>query len=158
MFAFLACMTLSAWCQGEYTTLVVEMNDGSSVNYILSQRPKIRMEDKTICITTGDNAMEVTYLDSQVKVFHFQPFDPVQIEDIELPENLLRVTYIDGQRVIINGTKASDHIGLYSLNGQQIAGNIITSDGETSVHIGSLPKGVYIIRVSDKQSFKILKR
>ena len=154
----MACMTFSAWCQGEYTTLVVEMNDGSSVNYILSPKPQISMGEETICITTGDNGMEVTYPDAQVKRFSFRAFDPVKIEETELPENVLRVKYVNGQSVVISGTAATDRIALYTLNGQQMQGGISVADGETTIDIASLPKGVYIINVSNKQSFKILKR
>lgn len=158
MFAFLACMTLSAWCQGEYTTLVVEMNDGSSVNYILSQKPQISMGDQIVRITTGDNGMEVTYPDTQLKRFSFRAFDPVKIEETELPEKVLKVKYVDGQSVVISGTEATDRIALYTLNGQQMQGGISVANGETTIDIASLPKGVYIINVSNNQSFKILKR
>ncbi len=158
MFAFLACTTLSAWCQGEYTTLVVEMNDGSSVNYILSQKPQISMGDQIVRITTGDNGMEVTYPDAQVKRFSFSAFDPVKIEETELSPKVLKVRYMDGQCVVISGTEATDHIALYTLNGQQISNGISIADGQTTIDIASLPKGVYIINVSNKQSFKILKR
>ena len=158
MFASLACMTLSAWCQGEYTTLVVEMNDGSSVNYILSQKPQISMGDQIVRITTGDNGMEVTYPDTQLKRFSFRAFDPVKIEETELPEKVLKVKYVDGQSVVISGTEATDRIALYTLNGQQMQGGISVANGETTIDIASLPKGVYIINVSNNQSFKILKR
>ena len=158
MFAFLACTALSAWCQGEYTTLVVEMNDGSSVNYILSQKPQISMGDQIVRIITGDNGMEVTYPDAQVKRFNFRAFDPVKIEETVLPEKVLKVKYVDGQSVVISGTEATDRIALYTLNGQQMQGGISVANGETTIDIASLPKGVYIINVSNKQSFKILKR
>lgn len=158
MFAFLACTTLSAWCQGEYTTLVVEMNDGLSVNYILSQKPQISMGDQIVRITTGDNGMEVTYPDAHVKCFTFRAFDPVKIEETELSEKVLKVKYVDGQSVVISGTETVDCITFYALNGQQMQSGISTADGETTIDITSLPKGVYIINVSNKQSFKILKR
>ena len=158
LFVVSAFVTLAAWCHGEYSTLVVEMNDGSRVDYVLNQKPEISVSSEKVCITTGDNQLQVTYPEAQVMRFSFKPYDPEHIEEAELPENLLKVKYVDGQHVVISGTGATDRISLYNLNGQLLPGNIATADGETSVHIGALPQGIYLISVSDKQTFKILKQ
>ena len=159
LFVFSAFVTLSAWCQKEYSTLVVELNDGSRVDYVLSQKPTISMVNNAVCITTGDNGMEVTYPSIEVKRLNLEVYDPAKdIEEIPFPENMLKVKYVDGQRVVISGTLPSDCISIYNLNGQKLPDHVETVEGETSVNIASLPQGIYMIRVSDKQTFKILKQ
>ena len=83
LFVFSAFVTLSAWCQKEYSTLVVELNDGSRVDYVLSQKPTISMVNNAVCITTGDNGMEVTYPSIEVKRLNLEVYDPAK--DIETP-------------------------------------------------------------------------
>jgi len=153
--------TFTAWSQEEYTTLVVEMNDGTSVNYMLSQKPKISLKQNDVVIDfnmNNDYGLSATYGQSDVKTFYFKEFDPVSIKDNELLQNDLRVTHLDGQTVRISGTEKNDHVAIYTLDGRIMQSNITFADNETVINIAALEKGIYIIKVSDKQTFKVLKR
>ena len=150
--------TLVARSQGEYTTLVVELNNGSSVNYILKQKPTIKMGKTDVIVTTGDNNLSATYNHADVKQFYFKEFDRTAIEENITPQKVLKITYVDGENVRISGTEANDRISLYTIDGQMMQNHISANDEETIVHIGSLEKGIYIIQLSNKQSFKVVKR
>lgn len=146
--------------QGEFSTLVVEKVDGSSVDFVLSEHPSVSMTgDKVSVSTNGSNGVE--YEVEEVKKFYFKLYDPAESVEEKLVEGKkesLRVKSVDGQTVTITGTSVTDHLMLYTSDGRQVQRGISASEGETCIRIGSLEKGLYLIKVNDKQTFKILKR
>ena len=111
-----------------------------------------------VIVTTGDNNLSATYNHADVKQFYFKEFDRTAIEENITPQKVLKITYVDGENVRISGTDANDRINLYTIDGRMIQNRISANAEETIVHIGSLEKGIYIIQVSNKQSFKVVKR
>ena len=165
----------SSWALEE-TILVVELKDGTNLNYWMSQSPTLGLNgDKLEIIVyevtypdpenpTPDSGMinpepsTLTYQVEQVKNFHFEKSVFNAIETPSAEEPAISIKQMDGQMVTISGTVVSDRIRLYTIDGRMVQTYIASDNGETSISISALEKGIYIIQVNENVSFKILKQ
>lgn len=154
-------VTVASWGTQDRSVLVIELKNGSSFAYHLSQTPKIILEEDKVQIKAYDldeaTLQGYSYEVENVKKFYFKPYVPNAIEEVLPEEKRIRITHLDANQVIINGTEASDHVTLYSLDGRRVEEGISYTEGKTQVNLQALEKGIYLIRVNKHVSFKICK-
>lgn len=178
LFVLSAFTAIATWAAGEHSTLVVELKDGSTLNYMLTQDPRVTLKHDTLVISVHEvsypdpanptpesgamspDATILTYLVGSVKNFRFKMYDPsTGIKGVkEDDKSIVWIKQMDGQTLTISGTEADDRINIYTVDGRMVQGALSSDEGETILSIGSLEKGIYIIQVSNKISFKILKQ
>ena len=132
--------------------LRVELKDGTKNEYILEERPQIKFAGEKAVFYCNDVVTE--YFKDNIERFAFI-CDETGIS--ELNEGDTRISYI-GDKVLLEGVSESNNISVYSLDGkkQQIA---ISKVGQIiEMSLLNLSKGSYIISLSNKQSFKVLKK
>lgn len=165
----------SSWAFVE-TVLVVELKDGTILNYSMFQSPYLilngdKLEIHAIEVVYPDpenptpesgmltpNDVNLIYQVDQVKNFHFEEYILDAIQETVAEQPSIWIKQKDNQTVTLSGTVASDHIHLYSIDGRMVQTYVASDNGETSISISDLEKGIYIIQVNKKVSFKILKQ
>ena len=132
--------------------LRVELKDGTKNEYILEERPQIKFAGEKAVFYCNDVVTE--YFKDNIERFAFI-CDETGISELNAGDT--RISYI-GDKVLIEGVSESNNISVYSLDGkkQQIA---ISKVGQiVEMSLLNLSKGSYIISLSNKQSFKVLKK
>jgi len=132
--------------------LRVELKDGTKNEYILEERPQIKFAGEKAVFYCNDVVTE--YFKDNIERFAFI-CDETGISELNAGDT--RISYI-GDKVLIEGVSESNNISVYSLDGkkQQIA---ISKVGQIiEMSLLNLSKGSYIISLSNKQSFKVLKK
>lgn len=167
----------SLWATEELTTLVVELKGGTNLHCILNvQYPRVTLNGDGLGITfheitypdpanpdpevgaVSPETSTITYQVEQVEKFHFGKMSFNAIETPVAEKSAIRIKQMDGQTVTISGTEATDRISLYTTDGRMVQSAVSEENGETSISIGSLEKGIYILQINEKVSFKILKQ
>lgn len=64
---------------------------------------------------------------------------------------------VDQNQIKASGLQAGERVSLYALNGTLQQTTIASSNGTTSLSLGALPKGVYIVRTQGGISYKFMK-
>lgn len=169
--------TASVWAAGEFSTLVVELKGGTSLHYMLIQFPQLTLKGEELTIRVHEvtypdpanpdpeqgavnpEATSTTYQVEQVEKFYFKMYDPNAIEEPLVEQKpTVWIKQMDGQSVTISGTEASDRIRIFTTDGRMVQSAVSSDEGETTLAIGTLGKGIYIIQVNEKVSFKIMKQ
>ena len=147
--------SLALHAQDEYSTLVVEMTEGTKLEISLEKKPEVKMTDKELVITCDEEITGYTY--GQVSKFYF--VTPAREVDVTMPlaENVIRIEYV-GHTATIYGVDDASSISLHTLDGKRIDTATHSNDTAITVSLSSLAPGIYILNIDGKQSFKLLKR
>ena len=134
--------------------LVVRLQNVSEQIYELYKKPEITFNNHILRISfEGRNTdLEV----SSVSWFTFEVKN--DIEEIAVNKDNLKIVYLSEDKIMIEGVGENAHIGLFSINGINYSNCVSIEDGNALVSLASLPKGTYIIKASNNQSFKIYKK
>ncbi len=141
-------------CRAETEALVVALKDYSKVEFCLSESPRVKFDTDKIIVSSKTLSGE--YPISTVRSVYFAKIDATSIKQIE--KNTLRIIY-DGHSVYtIKGLDRDDEVRVYDMSGRQIV--MVSSKNKEAVVVSlqDNSKGVYIINVGGKHSFKVVKR
>ena len=159
----LCSMSMATWAQDMTYVLVVELKDGNATKFSLLNQPTISAEGNEIRITTDDSFKEngdISYFAcpiNNIKKYYFIEEDATAINDANTDKQEVKVTYIDGQNVVISGLANTDKPALYSIDGRKVE-DFASEGGQANISLAKLPAGVYVVNINSKQSFKIMKR
>lgn len=136
-------------------SMIVELNDGNKDAYHLIERPVIcNTGDFKMRIVTP--ALSVDYDLSNVKKYYFEDVAS-SIGHLESDATTIQVRYLNADCIEIRGV-GINRIGVFGINGIQYA-NCIESVGDgILVDLHSLENGLYLIKITNRQTIKILKR
>ena len=130
------------------TTLVIELNDGTTQNYLSDDMPKVSFEEEYICVKS--DLIETRFEINNVARFYFE----INTDDIDKVNEQEFSFYYDGNNVIVNGKACT--ICIYDINGT-LYYNGQTKDGYNSIDISNYNPGLYIVKANN-QSIKIIKK
>ena len=135
-------------------TLVVLTKDGGKTEFVLSEKPKVLFEGKSLRITSSK--ADVTYTLSDILRFTYINTDPTGINQLAETEDPTEVSYQDGT-LVLSQLKEGTVVGVYSLDGKKVQQLRASHKGTYRLSLSSLPKGVYIVK-ADTITYKIMKR
>ena len=135
-------------------TLVVLTKDGGKTEFVLSERPKVLFEGKSLRITSSK--VDVTYGLSDILRFTYTNTDPTGITELAEADDQTGVNYQNGT-LVLSQLKEDSFVGIYSLDGKLIQQLIAGHKGTYRLNLLSLPMGVYIVK-ADTITYKIIKR
>ena len=135
-------------------TLVVLTKDGGKTEFVLSEKPKVLFEGKSLRITSSK--ADVTYALSDILRFTYENTDPTGINQLAETEDPTEVNYQDGT-LVLSQLKEGTVVGVYSLDGKKVQQLRASHKGTYRLSLLSLPKGVYIVK-ADTITYKIMKR
>ncbi len=148
-------MTLAAWSQVPTHVLIVELTDGTSAKYALTDKPVISHKGNDVQITS--NLLSATYSIDAVKKYRFEVGEVTGIEAAEAME-MFAVEYTDGETVRISGAGKNPRVSVFSMDARKVSAEVSDNEGQIAVSLTNLPSGVYIVNVNGKQSFKVVRK
>ena len=132
------------------TTLVVELHDGNTANFLLADKPKITFTAQLMSIVS--DAFSMVFDRSDVKMYRFVNEDvttsvkPAVKADAKVSDNTF----------LLSGVDAGTAIVIYNANGMVVK-RATSVDGGCSISLDGLAAGTYIVTFNNT-TFKFLKK
>lgn len=143
------CLTLGIYADSN--CLVVEMKDGSSVSFILSEKPVLAFQDRNLVINRDS---ETSYSFENIKNYHFAKCEMTATK-LSAYETL-QVVWVDDQTLEVQNANPSSLITLTVINGTVVSKSKADETGKSSVKVPN-NEGIYVLSVGN-QSFKIIRK
>lgn len=125
--------------------LGVMMKDGTSVYFLLAEKPLITFQNDEVKIVSEND--EATMKRALVDRFEFVAEVPTGIEDVEgLDEKVASENLeLTGDAVHISGLLPGCRVQLLSVNGQVLMSEVAGENGCVTLLLEALPSGVYLV-------------
>lgn len=125
--------------------LSVLMKDGTSVYFLLAEKPLITFQNDEVKIVSDKD--EATMKRTLVERFEFVSEIPTGIEDVEdLEEKVACENFeLAGDAVYISGLTPGCKVLLLSVNGQVLASEVAGENGCVTLQLEALPSGIYLV-------------
>ena len=135
--------------------LVVQLADGSTTVYALSQQPVVAFEGDNLVITAGE--AEATFARAEVEQFFFRPVGTGigKVSSGGL-ERLVRFAAPD--LIALSGISEDDTLRVVTVDGRMAAANIGRTAGTANISLAGLPTGIYIVQINQTNAIKIFKK
>ena len=130
--------------------LVVALHDGETLSYVLSEKPVITFNGNKMLIESSKMMSSEIDL-SEVKSFHFEI--PNAIADVS--ENEVSFVRLGTNVQIYGLTEAEKSIQISDMGGRATTAGVSIEGTTANVNLASLPKGIYMIKIGNKQSIKV---
>lgn len=150
LFAFSATM----FANGK-DVLSVLMKDGTSLYFLLAEKPYITFQNDEVKIVSDIN--EALVKRTLVERFEFVNEIPTKIEDVEELDEQLRAGFrLEGDAVYITGLESGCKVMLYSMDGRVVNTSVAADDGCVTLSLKTLASGIYIVKYNEI-TFKFIK-
>lgn len=146
LIAWVAYVTVNA---DNVTTLVLELNDGTSNSFIFSEMPIITMPEDNVKVISNSFSIEV--IRNDVKRFYFT--DKETAINSPEAENSIMVNCMDKNNIYISGLKNGQNVNIYTIGGILAGTSKASLNGDAIVTLNGRQNDVYIIKCGNK-SFK----
>ncbi|MCH4156008.1 MAG: T9SS type A sorting domain-containing protein [Muribaculaceae bacterium] len=123
----------------EFTTLVIQMKDGSSTKVQMLQQPKITFSGDTLIIKTMGTKLEIPR--SKVKRFNYideSGVDGVKTSAAKFSQH--------GDRLIFTGLPTGSLIAVYGIDGRLM--REAEAAGSYEISLSELAAGIYVVSVN----------
>ena len=137
--------------------LKITMKNGDIYGYLLQDRPVITFNTDSLYLTTDNFTMALPFSYNEIDKIEFEDNAITGVDQPTVNHHELKITYLDGEHVIISGVDEKSQWRVFGIDGKQVqvpadrVGQVLTFS------LTPLISGVYIIRV-DNYSFKIRKK
>lgn len=148
----LVMMLLPVVAMADETVLIVELNSGETVQYLLLDKPTLTMDGTRINISTVN--VQTGFEREEVKRFYFTT-EPTDVK--EVANKTLVCHQIDNNQLEIIGLSQDDHVDVFNMAGNPI-GNITRTKDRVVVNLSAHQKGVYLIQIGNSQTIKFIKK
>ena len=145
----------------EHSTLFVHLKDGSIVQFTLPvQKPVVSFTRGMMKVAFQENGDEdyVSFERDQVENLTIGTTDATAIEDVKSDEcQRISFNLTSAGVVRVGGLQPSDRLQVFSIDGKSVSAVMSRNDGEATVDLTQQPRGIYIVSVNQRFSFKLMK-
>ena len=138
--------------EGWRKTIIVTTLDGTTMEYLIDEDTKIKVEKPYLVIET-DNVVLNYELENMKNLRYGKKFISDGIEDV-IVENGQPFQYKD-ETLFFKDLPENSQVGIFTLDGKTVVNH--QCSGEASLSLNSLPSGMYIVKINN-ESYKILKK
>lgn len=135
--------------------LVVQLADGSTTVYALSQQPVVAFEGDNLVITAGD--ANATFARAEVEQFFFRPVG-TGISKVSSGGLERRVRFAAPNLIAVSGIAEDDALRVVTVEGRTAAATIDRAADIANISLAGLPTGVYILKINQTDTIKIFKK
>ena len=136
--------------------LRVGLMDGSEVLFSLEEKPEVTFDDETVYIQS--TASSATYQIDRVAEMTFVEDEPIVSKKEEMPDVSAKILFrILGDDLKVIGNNLNPEVSVYGADGRSVDVPVDYSKSEINIRLGSLPRGIYIIK-TNQQSFKFIRK
>ena len=150
----------------EQSALFVHLKDGSKVQFVLPvQEPVVTCQNGTMSVDYLEEESENSHQTVTVQ-FQRDEVESLTVETVEtvainaLPSDGTQRIRFDLTRagvVRISGLEKTDRLQVYSLDGKSIDAAVTQHDGGATVDLSQQRRGVYMVSVNQRFTFKLTK-
>jgi hypothetical protein len=147
---FFCAATFSAMAQNETppTLLRVWMNDGSSVIFVLDDKPAIAVNGLVLSISTsGSQATKNELPVSEVHKFTLTDANVYNVIDKTGMKSNGSIKN-NGYEIILQDCKPCSPVNIYSTDGRNVGSYSTDNSGYLTIDLSNLSRGIYIIKTS----------
>lgn len=138
--------------------LVIDFTDGTHTSFQLADRPELTfgypyaVHSLIVTAPDGQSIFELADVDS----FHFED-NPMRIVTPS-DDGDFDIVWQDDNIVVVPRKSGSCPIRLYSVDGADYSNLVVAEAGRMVVLLASLPKGIYLVNISNRRTIKIQRR
>ena len=145
----------------EHGTLFVHLKDGTIVQFTLPvQKPVISFTRGMMKVAFQENGEEdyVSFERDQVENLTVGTTDVTAIEDVK-SDKCQRISFnlTSAGVARVSGLQPSDRLQVFGFDGKSVSAVMSRNDGEAIVDLTQQPRGIYIVSVNQRFSFKLMK-
>ncbi|MBR2114643.1 MAG: T9SS type A sorting domain-containing protein [Prevotella sp.] len=145
----------------ERSTLFVHLKDGTIVQFTLPvQKPVFSFMRGMMKVAFQENGDEdyVSFERDQVENLTIGTTDATAIEDVKSDEcQRISFNLTSAGVVRISGLQLSDRLQVFSIDGRSVSAVVSRNEGEATIDLTQQLRGVYIVSVNQRFSFKLMK-
>ena len=147
-------LSASVYAQ-EKKVLGIYMTDGTMVCFLLNEKPVLTFVDDAVkVVSTSEEALIKRSL---VDHFEFLAEVPTDINDVKENSGVGENVELDGDAIRVSGLPQGCKVQVYSVNGQAQITAVAGEDGNVTLQLGSLSKGIYLVNYN-KTTIKFIKQ
>ena len=126
--------------------------EGEEMYFLLSEKPVVTMNENDIVLTT--EAQEITFPKGDDLTFEFGDYESLKVDEVLKNEVIFEIS-----KDIIKGYNLmpGSQVSVFDLSGKKIGTEKANSNGEISVRMERLPKGIYVVNYKST-TFKFQKK
>ncbi|MBQ6693431.1 MAG: T9SS type A sorting domain-containing protein [Bacteroidaceae bacterium] len=133
-------------------TLVIHLTDGTSVSFLLAERPRVTFAGDSLRIVSS--VAEAALLRSEVRRFEFVADAASSVVDVPTASG---ECVISKNLLSVSGLNAGATVRLYSLDGRLVCTVCASAEGIATLSTDGLSAGVYVINFNST-TLKFLKK
>ena len=134
----------------EYTTLIVDMRDGSSAMVQLIEKPTITFDGEMMKIVSSKTTLEFSR--SDVKKYRFSCHEVSSVEELSLSPQAT----IEDNTIVVSGIADGTAVTVYTASGTVVC-SAVADGGSCILSLDSLPSALYIVTYNNT-TIKFFKR
>ena len=148
-------------CAEEHGTLFVHLKDGTMMQFTLPvQKPVVSFTRGMMKVAFQENGNEdyVSFDRDQIENLTVGTTDVTAIEDVKSDECQRICFDLTSAGVVrVSGLLPSDRLQVFGLDGKSVSTVVSRNDGEATVDLTQQPRGIYIVSVNQRFTFKLMK-
>ena len=138
---------------GEGKTLVIELANGKTEVYNLSEKPVLSMSGTKLKVETI--MVETSYARTNITKFYFVDA-ATSIHDSK--KTTFEFSQTADDEFTFSNVSEDLVVTVYDISGRQFGNSVMRIGGNVVVSLNSCPKGIYIIKVGNKQNIKVIRK
>lgn len=150
LIVLLLLVAFKASAAADNTSLVVELRDGSTANFLLADKPKITFTERLMSIVSETFSMDFNRGD--VKMYRFVCDDVSTSVETPMESN----AKVENNTLLLSGVNDGTAVVIYNANGMVVK-QAAAVDGNCTISLDGLATGTYIVTFKNT-TFKFLKR
>lgn len=148
--------SLSAHAQEMVTVLTVNLQDGTTERYKLTESPTVKMENHKIVVASASLQGEYDFENVSHFSFDKQPEEIGGVDDVAGDDAAFEFTYVDNATVTV-AAPTLQWVAVYTMSGMEVT-TVMAEDNRVTIDVSGLTPGVYIVAPSCHSAIKIVKR
>ena len=160
LFVCVTTMNVSARLTEESTILVVSLTDGTDYRFGFSDWvPTILFHKGVVTLYhygTGEDPAILTIERDQLKNIYFENAEAA-IQTPSAEKNAVTFSLLQSGTIAVNGLRAGDEIQVAGIDGRSVMDVRAAAGGQAVVDLSSHMRGIYVISVNKRFTFKYMK-
>lgn len=160
LFVCVTALNVSAQSTEETTTLVLSLTDGTEYRFeIPATDPSIKFAKGVVnvyCYVAGEEPTTLTIERDQLKNIYFEE-KGTAIQTPTISGNAVTFRLLQPGTIAVNGLSAGDEVQVVGIDGRSVMNARAAEGGQAVVDLSSRTRGIYVISVNKRFTFKYMK-
>ena len=153
-------LNVSARSTEETTTLVLSLTDGTEYRFdIPAKDPTMKFAKGVVnvyCYVAGEEPTTLTIERDQLKNIYFEE-KGTAIQTPTISGNAVTFRLLQPGTIAVNGLNAGDEVQVVGIDGRSVMNARAAEGGQAVVDLSSRTRGIYVISVNKRFTFKYMK-